>query len=201
MKEKIRFKRPSPDKQIAEQLNVFLQDLLTMNVNDVVGIALETYIRWVRNLKPEEIDQWIQPNLQKYKLDYERLVHSNRRRFIMIIVLSDFLANADFDRSQPRSVLTGWRELNKDETEQFVQQILSWITTLTTNEAFDAILELILRWADQYNAHMAIEFAKFGGRFDADQYTDENITAFLRFSFDIDLELADAQITWHQWAD
>jgi len=196
-----RLKRPSLERETAEQLNLFLQDLLTMKVNDVVRIALDAYTRWVRKLKPEEIDQWIQPRLEKYRIDYERLVLSNHRRFIMIIVLDNFLARADFDRSRSRSILAGWREVNKDEIEQFVQQILSWLAKLTTSEAFDAILELILRWADQYNAQMAIDFAKFGGRWDADQYTDENITAFLRFSFGTDLELADGQITWHQWAD
>jgi len=172
-----------------------------MNVNDVVGILLDVYIGWARTLKPDEIDQWIQPDLQRYRSDYERLVLSNARRFIMIIVLDGYLAQAEHAPSPRRAELTGWRNVDEDDVERLVQRIYSWLAPLTMGKAFDAMLELILRWADQYNRQMAVEWAKFGGRMDADQYTNENITAFPRFCFHMDLELADAEITWHRWAD
>ncbi len=172
-----------------------------MNANDVVYIVLDAYIRWARQLDLEQIDQWVQPFPQKYKADYERFVLSRHRRFIMITVLSDSLADAGVNYSRERSALTGWREVGRQEAENLVQRILSWLAGFAIGEAFAAVLELIVQWAEQYNTQMAVEDALFCGRNDANQYTDENITAFLRWCFGDELILADSQTAWQLWAD
>jgi hypothetical protein len=195
--------RPILDSKLVSQNEIFLADLLTMNVNDVVGIVMEAFVNWAKHLKLEEMDSFSETHLPKFTgvNSYEQFKFQRHRRFFMVVKYDDMLITCAIDNTAPRANLCGWREVSYGEAIDFAQKIQIWLNSLSVNDAFDAVLELALCWAERYNSRMGLEFALETGRTNIEEYTDENLTMFLRWCFHNDLELADAGFNWDTWAD
>jgi hypothetical protein len=195
--------RPILDSELALQNEVFLADLLTMNVDSVVGIVMEALIDWAKHLKLEEVDTFAETHLPKFTgvNNYEQYKFGHHRRFFIVVKYDDFLGGCVINNKIPRSSLSGWREVSNDEAHNLTQKIQSWLNKLPVNSAFDAVLELVLCWAERYNSQMGLGFAFETGRTNTEEYTDINLTMFLRWCFHNDLEFADMGFNWDTWAD
>lgn len=185
------------------QIEIFLADLLTMSVKDVVGIVMEVFVDWARRLKLAEVDSFAATHLPVHSgvNSYEQYKFQAHRRFFMVAKYDDLLMGSDIDNTIPRENLSGWREVSLRESIDFERKIQAWLESLPVNNAFDALLELVLCWAERYNAQMGLDFAFETGRTNTDEYTDENLTMFLRLCFHNDLEFADMGFNWATWAD
>jgi hypothetical protein len=178
---------------LAENIEIFLDDLLTMSVPDAVEIILETLVRWAEHLHLEDIDQFVRTNQPPAEeIRYADFVTRRSRRLFLILYYDELLMWTAPDFSLPRSPLVGWREVASGEKEGLIEGLVVWLESLVIADAFNAILELALRWADRYNTRAGLSYAQICGRGDTEVWTDENLTLFLRWCFHNNLELADS---------
>ncbi len=195
--------RPILDSELALQNEVFLADLLTMNVTTVVEIVMEAFINWAKRLQLEDVDTFAETHLPEFTgvNKYEQYKYGHHRRFFIVVKYDDFLGGCEINDDVQRTGLSGWREVSNNEALDFAQKIQSWLNKLPVNSAFDAVLELVLCWAERYNTKMGLNFVLETGRTNAEEYTNENLTAFLRWCFHNNLEFADMGFNWDTWAD
>jgi hypothetical protein len=193
MKRTERIRRPIIPNHLEEKVEFFLDDLLTVGVADAVDIILEALVRWSEHLSLENIEQFVgshQPRAEEIR--YNDFAAGHKRRLFLILYYDELLMWADSDPSVLRAALVGWREIAKGEKETLIEQITAWLDSLWLEDAFNAILELALRWAERYNTKMGLSYAQFCGRSGAEDWDDENLTFFLRWCFHNNLELADS---------
>jgi hypothetical protein len=198
-----RTQRPILDSELLLQNEALLADLLTMNVNSVVCIVMGALVGWAKRLKLEDVDSFAETHLPKYAgvNSYEQYKLGLHRRFFIVVKYDDLLMDCEINNTTPRAGLSGWREVRSREVDDFTQKIQLWLESLSVNNAFNVVLELALCWAERYNAQMGLNFAMETGRTNTEEYTDENLTMFLRWCFYDDLEFADMGFYWNTWSD
>ena len=186
-----------------KQVEDFLDSLLPKNVDDVANIIGDVYLDWALHLSLEDVERFAETHLPPAEPpdNYDRYIRLGIKRFFMVVYFTDLLMWSDPDRSLRRSSWTEWRETNSSDKAKITNAINSWLKSLKPHIAFDAVLELILLWADRYNDNKGLAYAKLCGRNNVDEYTDENLTMFLRGCIYDEFEYADMGQNANLWKD
>ena len=175
-------KRPVIHSSLEKQLKIFLNNLLLLKVDDVVSIVIWAYMNWLEQLELDDVDYFAAHSPKLQNDNYESYVLNKHRRLYMLNYYDQILMTSQINRIESIDA-TEWNEIDESEMRNIVQSITRWLNTLKVDEAFNANLELTLRWADQYSLQLGKRFARMCGRTDINNYTDENVTMFLRWCF------------------
>jgi hypothetical protein len=189
-------------KDVEEKIEIFLDNLVSMSIDDVVQIVAEVYGAWVKNISIDDVKEFSRTHspISEAPYHYDRYALSGITRYFMISYMMHYLMEAPIDPSQGREAITGWRDIKPRELEETVLQILDWLKVLETNVAFDAIAELIFLWTERYNSQMGLEYGQRYG-WTTFGFDESGYTMFLRWCVYSDFEYADMGINIEQWKD
>jgi hypothetical protein len=95
-----------------------------------------------------------------------------------------------YDPSPDRAHFEGWPKSNTREFRlERVFEIGNWMRTLPMAEAFDAGLELIIRWGDRYNEDVGRGDARYAWRNSKpEEWSEEQLSGYLRWCVHVHLD-------------
>jgi hypothetical protein len=139
----------------------------------------------------DEIDSWVKQQLPKdTQKEYRKDRKRKRRRFFVIRQFDDHLMGTHYDPSPDRVQFEGWPKSNTREFRlELIFEIGDWMRTLPLSDAFNAGLEIIIRWADRYNEDVGRGDARHAWRDSKpEEWSEEQLSAYLRWCVHVHLD-------------
>jgi len=183
-KPETRYARPAVSDAVSRKLDEFVEQLVSMKVVDAYRIISGLIDRWLEQCSLEEIDSWVKQNLPREKQKaYKRARKRKRRRFFVIWQLDERLMWTHYDPRPERAPFDGWPGTTpRDVALQRIFEIGDWLKTLPFEEAFEAALELTIRWADRYNRDVGLGAARYAWPKEKhNEWTEIQLSGFLRY--------------------
>jgi hypothetical protein len=176
---------------IRESIDPYVKELCSMEVDSASSILIASLINW---LESADLDDFVILDNQisfPGARDFQYYVRNKKRRYFPAELFSGGLKNLEVDYGQNREDIKGWREIDQPEILSTSKEISNWLSSLHIVDTFRALLELSLRWSERYNRTMGLRYAEFCGRKNVDDWTDEQLSMFLRWVLDDELIFID----------